>query len=327
MASHQGDPNKEYAAARFSAGALDLSHLGLLRATGPDRVRYLHSMVSNDIKNLRAGEGCYATLLTNQGHMESDLYVYATDATLWMECPSRGKDRVLASLMKYLVSDVVDLEDCSGKFGILSIQGPQAQEKMQQFLGAELRLNQLQHTTVPGNRVVVHRDRTGCDGYDLWLPRNELRDVWTCWIQAQGLQPIGEEAFNWLRTEAGIPLFGVDMDNRNLPLEFGLNKAISLNKGCYRGQEIMARITYRGHLNRGFGGIRLRSAGMPQHGTAVMSGGAKIGEISSAAFSPKFQAPLALAVLKSDFLAPGTSVELALEEGMVPGEVVALPVV
>ncbi len=325
MVRESGDPEKEYAMVRSSAGALDVSRLGLLRATGSDRVRYIHTMVSNDIKGLNAGEGCYATLLTHQGRMESDLYVHAFDDALWLECPESGKERILASLMKYLISEIVELEDCSGKIGILSIQGPQSRKKMQQFLDTELELNELQHKSI-GNRIVVHRDRTGCDGYDLWLPREELRDVWSCWVESQGIQPVGVEAFNRLRTEAGIPLFGVDMDHSNLPMEFGLDKAISLNKGCYRGQEIVARVTYRGHLNRRFCGIRVHSTVIPQRGTAVMSAGAKIGEISSAAFSPRLQSPLSLAVIKNEFLAPGTRVELSVENCLIPGEVVALPV-
>jgi aminomethyltransferase len=116
------------------------------------------------------------------------------------------------------------------------------------------------------------------------------------------------------------------MDDRHLPLEFGLNEAISLDKGCYRGQEIMARITYRGHLNRRLGAIAIHHSHIPSRGTEVRAQGAKVGEVSSAVFSPRLQSPLALAVLKADSLRPGTSVELASQDGrMIRGEVVPLP--
>jgi aminomethyltransferase len=116
------------------------------------------------------------------------------------------------------------------------------------------------------------------------------------------------------------------MQDRHLPLEFGLKEAISLSKGCYRGQEIMARITYRGHLNRQFGAIAVGQRHIPPPGTEVRSRGIKIGEVSSAAFSPRLHGPLALAVLKKDFLKPGTCVELALSDGAIPGRIISLPV-
>jgi folate-binding protein YgfZ len=197
---------------------------------------------------------------------------------------------------------------------------------MQEYLKTRLDLNHLEHKTIERagqNWVVVHRDRSGCDGYDLWLPRDEVEHVWSDW--AEKLQPVGHESLNRLRTEAGIPWFGVDMGNHHLPLEFGLTKAVSLNKGCYRGQEIMARITYRGHMKKGFGGIQAGQPRMPAHGTAVLANGEKVGEITSAAFSPRLQAPLALALLKTDFLEAGTAVELSFGDERIPGVVVTLP--
>ncbi len=329
IAQHYGAPSEEYEALRASAGAIDLSYLGLLRATGTDRTRYLHGMLSNDIKKLTPGKGCHATLLTNQGHMESDLYVYAFREDIYMECPPAGKDRILANLTKYLVGDAVELEDLSGKMGILSIQGSRSREAMQELVGLSLEgLDLLEHSAIERQgsfQVVIHRDRCGCDGYDLWLPRNELRETWDQWIRSERITPVGYEPLNWLRTEAGIPWYGVDMDDHDLPLEFGLGTAISLNKGCYRGQEIMARITYRGHLNRGFCGIAVHQSYIPPRGTEVRAQGGKIGKVTSAIFSPRLHCPLALAVLKNEFLKPGTSVGLVSNDGLIPGEVIALP--
>jgi folate-binding protein YgfZ len=285
-------------------------------------------MLSNDIKKLHPGEGCYAALLTNQGRMESDLHVFSFEEEIWMECPVEGKDRILANLNKYLISDIVELEDFSDRIGILSFQGPRSKEQIEECLDIKLDLAQLAHTVIKraGRQwVVVRRDRSGCDGYDLWLPRNEFRDCWNDWVEIRGIPPAGNEALNRLRTEAGIPVFGVDMETRHLPLEFGLKNAVSLNKGCYRGQEIMARVTYRGHLNRGLGGIAVAGTGIPPHGTPVMAGGQKAGEISSAAFSPRLGCPLALAVLKQDFLNPGTPVEILFDDAQIPGKVISLP--
>ena len=140
-----------------------------------------------------------------------------------------------------------------------------------------------------------------------------------------GAQIVGHEALNWLRTEAGIPWYGVDMDHRHLPLEFGLSSAVSLNKGCYRGQEIMARITYRGHLRKRFVGIAVHGERPPAPGTQVRDQGSLIGEVTSAAFSPRLESALALSILKIEFSEPGTAVEFACDGTMIPGHVVRLP--
>ncbi len=320
---------KEYDAVRHRIGALDLCCLGRLRATGQDRVRYFHNMLSNDIRKLTDGTGCYATLLTRQGRMESDLYIYACAEELFVECPPAGAGRVFETLDKYIVGDVVQIEDLSDKFAMLSLQGPGSRETMEYSMHVSLDgLPLLGHKTVggsPGGRRIVHRDRTGCDGYDLWLPRGEAAQVWTEWLDVEGIQPVGHVALNWLRTEHGIPWFGVDMDTSNLPMEFGLDSAISTTKGCYRGQEIVTRVLHRGHLDRRLGGLAVEHTEPPARGSEVRLQGTKVGEISSASFSPRLGRPLALAVLKVEYLNPGTVVEVLYGDKTRAAEVVALP--
>jgi folate-binding protein YgfZ len=200
---------------------------------------------------------------------------------------------------------------------------------MERSAGASLEgLPLLGHKTIErtsANWVVVHRDRTGCDGYDLWLPREEAVGVWEQWLDSEGLQPVGHLALNWLRTEAGIPWFGVDMQIHNLPMEFGLDSAISMTKGCYRGQEIVARVVHRGRLGRRLGAIVIAHEQVPDRGAAVHVQGTKIGEVTSAVFSPRLGRPLALAILKIDFLTAGSPVEVRFGETDYRGEVVSLP--
>lgn len=174
--------------------------------------------------------------------------------------------------------------------------------------------------------MIVRRDRTGRGGYDLWLPRAELAGIWRRWVEVEKVLPVGLRALNWARTEAGIPWYGIDMDDRTLPMEAGLNAAISMDKGCYPGQEIVARVTHRGHLNRGLGGIAIEHDEPPAGRAEVRSQGTKIGEVTSAAYSPQLGKPLALAILKTDFLQPGTPVEVDVGQGFRPGKVVTLPI-
>jgi folate-binding protein YgfZ len=329
VAEDFGDPPGEYDAVRRDAGVFDVSYLGKLRVAGRDGTRFLHNLVSNDIKGLKTGSGCYATLLTHQGRMESDLYIYAFENEFVLECPPAGHERLVQSLNRYIVSDIVSIEDASQALAILSVQGPRSKNLMEGALGISLEeMPLLGHRTIPrasGNWVIVHRDRTGCDGFDLWLPAREAEGVWRDWTLASQVRPAGHRSLDCLRTEAGIPWYGVDMDERSLPMEMGLNSAISLTKGCYRGQEIVARITYRGHLDRKLGAVAINFVEPPARGSEILAAGTKIGEVTSAILSPLLQRPLALAVLKTDFLTPGTAVEVAYGSSSHSGEIIALP--
>jgi len=325
-----GAPLKEYEAIRGNAGVLDVSYLGKLRVSGRDRTRFLNNLLSNDIKNLKTGSGCYATLLTHQGRMESDLFVYALEQEFLLECPPAGRERLFQSLNKYIVSDAVSVEDVSRDLAVLSIQGPSYREVVERGLGATLGdLALLDHRSVSGGSgswTIVGRDRTGCGGCDLWLPAADVPEVWRRLLEREGITPSGHLALDWLRTEAGIPWYGVDMDERNLPMEMGLtSSAISLTKGCYRGQEIVARVVYRGHLDRQLGAVKLDRGEPPGRGAEVRSAEAKIGEVTSAILSPRLHLPLALAVLKTDFLKEGTPVEVVCDDAAFPGSVVKVP--
>lgn len=330
IVDHFGDVRREYDATAGTVAAYDLSYAGRLRLTGRDRVRYLHNMTSNDIKGLKIGAGCYAALLTHQGRMESDLHVYALQHALLVEFPSAGIEKAHGTLQKYIVADDVKIENEEESLCILSLQGPSAGEAMERTLGIPVRnLGLLEHRVIgrpSADWLVVHRDRSGCDGYDLWLPTGEAEGVWRQWIEGEKIQPAGYCALNMLRTEAGIPWYGADMDDKNLPMEMGLSSAISLNKGCYRGQEIVARVHYRGRLDRKFGAVAVQSELPPARGSEIRAQGGKIGEVTSAIRSPRLGRSLALGILKSDFLQPGTPVEVVIGESNCRAEVISLPV-
>ncbi len=330
IADHFGSPQTEYDAVCRDAGALDLSYLGKLRVTGRDRIRYLHNMLSNDIKNLPTGKGCYAALLTHQGRIESDLHVYHEPDTFMLECPAAGTAHVLTTLNRFIVADDVVVEDITAATCILSLQGPDSRRVMERTLSCSLEgMEPLEHRAIPrepGDWMVVRRDRVGMDGFDLWLPSAAASGLWTQWVEVEGIARVGLRALDWLRTEAGIPWYGVDMDERNLPQEVGLSSAISLTKGCYRGQEIVARVHYRGHLDRRLGAVAVESDELPPRGAGILSGGSRIGEVSSAVSSPRLGRPLALGILKTEFLQDDTPVEVAYGAATRPGKVVSLPI-
>jgi len=329
IAEDYGDPMREYEAVRAHAGALDASYTGRLAVSGRDRVKYLHNMLSNDIKALAPGKGCYAALLTHQGRMEADLYVYALEEALLLETPPAASERVLATLNKFIIADQVTVEDRTGSTALLSLQGPGARVAMERTLGIGLEeLAELDHRGIvrPGGPWrVTRRDRTGCGGYDLSLPAGEAAAVWLQWTTAASIEPVGHRALDWLRTEAGIRWYGADMDEMTLPMEMGLDRAISMTKGCYRGQEIVARVVHRGHLQRRLAGIALEGSDAPARDDEIRSGGSVVGQVTSATFSPRLGRPLALAIVKDGYREPGTAVEVPATAGTLRGEVVSLP--
>ncbi len=326
---HFGDPLREYYSIREEVGALNLCHMGKLGVSGADRVKFLHNMLSNDIKNLAPGSGCHALLLSRQGHVEAELWVYSHEEELWLESPPSCSQRLLETLNRFIVADVVTIEDMSEQFGILSLQGPCAAETLACTLGAGFEeLPRFSHRTYErpaGRWTVICRDRCGLGGYDLWLPLESAEKLWKSWIGREGIQPIGFQALNILRTEAGIPWYGSDFDDSTLPMEVGLEGAISMTKGCYRGQEIVARISHRGHLDRGLGGIGIESPEIPPGKAEVFAADSRIGRVTSAVVSPLLNQALALAILKRDFLTPGLTVDVACDVGKHRGRIISLP--
>ncbi|MBI4482292.1 MAG: aminomethyl transferase family protein, partial [Acidobacteria bacterium] len=139
------------------------------------------------------------------------------------------------------------------------------------------------------------------------------------------LRPVGWEAYQVLRVEAGIPLFGTDMDESHMPLEAGLEHALSTTKGCYVGQEVMARILYRGHVNRKLTGLRLQGGKVPEKGSTIVAGDKEIGQVTSAVFSPALGQPIALGYVRREFLTPGSKVEVKFNGDSASAEVVTLP--
>jgi len=323
-----GDPRREYDALVGGAAVLDLSWMAKLSVTGRDRVRYLHNMLSNDIKSLAVGRGCYAAMLTHQGRMEADPHVYALADELRLECLPAGAGRLLESLRRFVVADQVVFEDQTEHFALLSVQGAEARPSVEEATGVRVgELGPLGHAAVPGRErwSVVRRDRAGREGYDLWLPAEDAPAVWRAWTAQRGATATGLTALDWARTEAGMPWYGVDMDETSLPMEFGLMHAISMTKGCYRGQEIVARVVHRGLLHRGLAGVGFEGGEVPARGAVLRAGASAAGEITSATYSPRLGRWLALAVVKEPHRVPGARLEL---EGATPartGVVVPLP--
>jgi aminomethyltransferase len=323
------DPVEECRAVRASAGVIDRSDRAYLTASGPDAVRFLHGMVTNEVKELEPGQARYATQLTVQGHMLADLYLLAMPDHLLLETEWALKDRLRETLEKYIIADQVELADRSDQLAALSVEGPQAGALLKAAGALALPGKELNHTWVKLAEtpvLVVRLSETGEEGYRLIFIVEYAQNLWdalTAQQPAVGWKPVGHAALNILRTEAGLPRYGVDMDERTLPPEAGLEaRAISYTKGCYIGQETIERIRSRGHVNRRLVGLHLSGESVPAAGAKLTREDKEVGWVTTVVDSPTLGRRIALGYVRREHLAPGT--ELGVEGGA-RAEVVSLP--
>jgi len=325
---HYGDPGSEHEAVRERVGLVDRSERGKIEATGRDRVAFLHGMLSNDVKALAPGQGGQAAFLDAHGKVVSLLSVHCLADRLVLEMDRRLIEPTLAALDRFLISERVEFEDASGSQGILTLAGPAARAAVEKILDQPVpELPLLHHAllTVDGLDVrVVRTEESGEEGYDLWTGPEGLPRLWERALAA-GAQPIGREAWNVLRVEAGVVWHGVDVDASTLVMEAPLEHAYSLGKGCYIGQEVIARVAYRGHVNRKIVGFVFPDARIPAPGAAVLVDGKEVGRITSPVVSPALRHGLALGFLRREHWEAGTRVEVAGDGEPLAAEVAALP--
>lgn len=313
LPQHFGEPAAEYRAVRQGVGLCDLSHRGLVRVTGADRQRFLHAMVSNDTASLQPGQGCYATFLTNKGRLVADFVVYAEADAYWLELEPHAVRPFIDAIEWYVISEDVAFDDQSGQWGLLSLQGPRAAELLTLALGQEVpELAAYGHTVcqIAGHDVrLIRRSHTGELGYQLLSSPDSLPEVWQAMWQHHGscgARAVGLEALEILRIEAGLPRYGRDMTDDTMPVEANLDAAISYTKGCYIGQEVIARIDARGHVNRKLVGLLLGNAPLPSSGASIVSQERQVGWITSVTYSPACQQNIALGYVRREVWEPGT---------------------
>jgi len=325
------DPREEYRTVREKAGLIDLSFRAQVRMTGEDRVAFLQGMVSNDVKALRPGDGCAATLLTEQGRIVADLRVYALDTGFLIDVDARIKDKLIEMLSRFIIADDVEMEDLSETQTTLALQGPLSSQVLA-AAGLSISLSKmLQHgeATLAETLVrIIHVNDTGEDGYEILALSAHAASVWQTLLQAGaplGLCPVGLAALNTLRIEAGIPWYGVDMDEGRIVLEVGLEQAISFKKGCYLGQEVVERASARGHVNRKLTGLLVQGDMLPVSGDKLLHDAQEVGWVTSVTVSPRLGRLIALGYVRREYLAPGTQLRIDRHGTPVIAEVTTLP--
>jgi folate-binding protein YgfZ len=324
MPADFGDPAVEHLTCRKSAIVMDLSHRGKIRIAGSDAVRFLHGMLSNQVEGLHPGEGAYTTFLTRQGKFVVDLNLYRREEDLAADL-APGMASVFAEAMDmYIIMDEVEIEDWTNSRCALGIFGPDSRETVSK---AGLEVPSLpHHGHVSLDGVLVSRELwTGEDGYLITAPADRAESIWEA-LSGAGARPAGLTALDTLTLEAGIPQFGKDMDANMNPMQAGLElTAIDFDKGCYIGQEVIAKIKYLGQVNRGLAGIRLEGGIVPAYGDPIAFEGSEVGTITRSAFGPALKSVMAFGFLHRKAMAPGTPLTVQTEGTEISGEVVALP--
>jgi folate-binding protein YgfZ len=295
----------------------DLSARARFRLTGSDRVRFLHGMVTNDVERLRAGEGCHAAMLSVKGKTLGDLIIYADEEQLLIELDAESRERVRDDLLRHLIIDDVELTDLTDELAELGIYGEDAAAALEACFGKNLTGLLPYHHVLAGPIRIARNDWLSLPGFHLFGRTADLDSI--------SGTPLSAEEREVLRVEAGTPRYGVDIDEDRLILEAGFADAISFDKGCYLGQEVVARATARGHINRKLMGLLLEGSKPAPPGTALhASARPEAGTITSSVFSRRLGRAIALGYVHRTVFSPGTVLTTA-EEPPRTAIVTALP--
>src|SRR6266704_3150306 len=308
---------EEYWAIRNHSGMADLSHLGLLQATGKDRLSFLNGLRTNEILKMNEGSGVRSALLNTKARVLADLYLYAREDDLLIDTGDVPGAIVKEILDRFIITEDVQVKDIASEFVHLTLQGQQAAERAGAMFGVVFEdMKPLQHKMI-GPGMIANRDRTGQTGYDMIIPNDEAEGVWQS-LLLKGVTPVGLDALEILRLEAGYPRYGVDVDQNIIILEAGYKDAISFNKGCYLGQEVVARATHIGRVNKNLVQFRTNSDHVPGPKSKINSGGKDAGYVTSAAFSPGLKAVVGLGYAQRDFAIEGTKLVVESDWGPLP---------
>lgn len=286
----------EYEALRRRAIVVNRSHRGRLRFTGEKAADVLTGLLTNDVHALSPGQGQYAAALTAKGRIVADMRLLRTTDAFITDVSPRARDAWQAVVRKYVNPRLAKFSDESAALHVVGVYGAQARYVVEEMTGvghsALALLSPYAHVSVASEdaaMIVMRSPDLGLEGYDLFVPAERYQAIWDAAVAARAT-PAGLTAWEIARVEAGRPEWGIDMDESTIAQEAGLEElgAISYTKGCYTGQEVVARVHFRGHVNRTLRGLRASGTTPPAYLAALFdSSGKAVGEVHSTASSPR----------------------------------------
>ena len=322
----------EYAAVRDGgAGLVDLSSRGRLLVSGSEAVMFLNGLITNDLKTLAVHTWMPAAFANVQGRLLAVVRVIHREDGFLIDTEDVTHSTVVKILERFTLAGDFRVTDVTNETVSLSIQGKSAESAMRVVLGDKSTVERqkvIKAKLANGREATIIRaTHTAEDGFDLFVEVNDGRELRESLIRA-GAQNVSFATLEALRIEAGIPCFGVDMDETTVVTEANLDEAVSFTKGCYLGQEIIVRIKHRGHVAKKLTGMILGENVELKRGAKVLSTDDKeIGRVTSSTFSPRLDRTVALGYLKYDYLQPGTQVKVSLDESEFECEVAELPLI
>ena len=308
-----GDPAAEFQALMSGTGVFDMSWQGKLVISGKDRTRWANSMVTNNVRDLAPGCGVYSFILTPQGRNQGDLVVYNRGDYLLATTGREQAGAVTALLRRYIIMDKVEIEDISDKLASVGIGGRQTLEVLGS-VGIDvsaLECGQVVDSVWHEIGIsAVRNPHPQSNAYEIWLAPENVEKLWDALTHA-GAQPVGSDALEMYRIARGMPRYGVDLRERDLPQETGQEHALNFTKGCYIGQEIVERIRSRGNVHRTLTGLEVQGE-PPPPGTKIFVDGKEVGEITSASRVPfaRGERTLALGYMRREVASPGATVQV-----------------
>ncbi|MGB2628700.1 MAG: glycine cleavage T C-terminal barrel domain-containing protein [Candidatus Acidiferrum sp.] len=314
-----GDWRREYAFARETVALLDKNYRCYLDFTGPDRVRYLNAILTNNIKGLAEHHGAISLFLSPQGHIQAEIESYAFPDRIFCVSFAMIRQRLIEGLDKFIIMDDVTLTDVTEQYGTLALEGPGAGAAATKLLGGDVRdLGEMElHECMLGNLSCSVSKRTigSIKSVEFLTQRSQLQPLWNLLLAAAhgvGGGAAGYTALNVVRLEQGVPWFGYDFGEKQIPHEAGLETShISYTKGCYTGQEIVERVRSRGQVNRSRVSLKFDLQVQPAAGTPLLFDGREIGQVTRAGFSPAANAYIGMGYVRREKSAPGSALEVS----------------
>lgn len=308
LPSDFGDWQREYWFAHKSVALIDKNYRCYFEVTGPDRVRYLNAILTNNIKDLAPSCGNVSLLLSPQGRILAELDTYALSQSLFCVSYAMIRDRLGETIEKYIIMDDVTLTDDTQRLGTLALEGPATEALVTELTGVDLKsLAELQRQDVYIGTIpctITRRSPGKIIGADILAERQHMEVLWNTLkerAKRAGGEAIGYSALSALRLEQGIPWFSYDFGEKQIPHEAALEKShISYTKGCYTGQEIVERVRSRGQVNRRRIGLRFVGEAVPSPGDVLTADGKEAGYVTRAAFSPLMSCAIGMGYVRKE---------------------------
>ncbi len=286
-----GDPRPEFQALLATCGLYDLSTRAKITVAGGDRVRWMNGMVSNNVRDLTPGHGVYAFMLNAQGHVQADLYVFQRGDSLLVDAEGAQRVKILQLFDHYIIADDVEIADASDKLTAIGLTGPDSRRVLESagitvpdLVHLQFADTTWQHGGQAKKISVFRAGEEARESWQLWIAPADVDELRAALLKA-GARPVGTTALNLFRISRGIPQFGIDIRERDLPQETGQTRALNFTKGCYLGQEIVERIRSRGAVHRQLTAFTVEGE-LPAPGAKIVADQKEVGEITSSAVLP-----------------------------------------